>query len=77
MLTLTAIAVTVAALKFAFDGVTVTVANHVVSVPHTDGGVYAAFLSPILGTHGFMASRTTSFEPLNGSNLKPEDPDGE
>ena len=57
MLTLVFYVVIIAGIKFLLDGVEFTFQGHLVNLGHTDGGVYAAFLTPILGAHGYIDSK--------------------
>lgn len=57
MKTLVIIAVLAATLKFLTDGV--TLGNNTVSFGHLDPLAYGAFLTPILGAHGFMSTKKT------------------
>jgi len=71
MLTLVFYAVIVAGIKFIMEGVSFSVMGHVLNLGHTDAATYAAFLTPILGTHGFIDSKT----PHLTQPPKVDDPD--
>lgn len=66
MTTLTTITVLVATLKFLLDGVTLTLKGHTLDFGHLDSMTYGMFLAPILGTHGWVETKTT--KETNGNS---------
>jgi hypothetical protein len=76
MLTLTCIVVIIAAIKFLFEGVDITIAGHVFSFGHADGGTYATVLTPVLGAHGYMNTRIPD-APVPDFSRVVDNPDGD
>ena len=60
MLTMSVLAVTAAILKFILEGVTFVFSGHKISFGHVDSLTYGALLTPILGAHGYMATKYSS-----------------
>jgi len=58
MLTLVFFSVIIAGLKFLFEGVNLTILGHAVNLGHTDASTYAAFLTPVLGSHSYIDAQT-------------------
>ena len=62
LMTLSVIVVLCTSVKFVLDGVTFTLYGHPISFGHPDPVAYAAFLTPVLGTHGYLNAKEKSQE---------------
>lgn len=60
MVTMIVIATAAATIRFFFDGVDMTVAGHHVGFSKLDPLAYGAFLTPILGAHGYLSGKDKS-----------------
>lgn len=56
---LTALVVIAAAVKFLLDGITAQYGGYTLNLGHLDSMTYAAFLTPVLGAHGYVLGRKT------------------
>lgn len=56
--TLVCVTVVVCLLKFLCEGVSITVADHIVSLGHVDSGTYGLILSTVLGAHGYLETKS-------------------
>lgn len=72
VLTLAFIVTIAATIKFLLDGVTVTVADHVINFGKVDALSYGSLLAPVLGAHGYLDGR---FKKREESNERPDNPD--
>ena len=59
MLTLSVIVTLAAAARFLLDGITINIAHHMLTFGHVDSMTYLAFLSPIVGTHGYIKGKVS------------------
>jgi hypothetical protein len=73
LVTLSVLAVTVAAIRFLFDGVQFHFGTHTFGFDHTDPLSYGSILTPILGAHSYIGTRGWKKSPPR-SNL-PDNPD--
>lgn len=76
MLTLMALTVLVCVVKFFFEGVSVTLFGHTLSLGHADPLSYGAILSPVLGAHATREWRIPSAPNLTRGTAEVDDPDG-
>lgn len=67
MLTITVIAVGIAALKFLLDGASITLFGHILDFGHVDPLTYGSLLTPILGAHSWQNTRPNT---MNGLTVK-------
>ena len=58
MLSLSVFVVVICGVKFLFEGVSVAIGEHTLSLGHVDPAAYAALLTPVLGAHGYTAVRS-------------------
>lgn len=58
LVTLTTLVTLAAVGRFLVDGVTIQVFGHTMQFGHVDPMTYLAFLSPIVGTHGYIKGKT-------------------
>lgn len=65
MLTMSVLVVSVAALKFLLEGVTMTVGGHAVNFGHVDAMVYGALLTPVLGVHGYLKGKKSDAQKVD------------
>lgn len=59
MVTLSMVVTLSAALRFLLDGITLDIYHHIFTFGHVDAMTYLAFLSPIVGAHGYIKGRLT------------------
>lgn len=57
VLTLSAFVVFICGVKFLLDGVSLTIAEHTLTLGHVDPLSYGSLLAPILGMHGWVSTR--------------------
>lgn len=57
--TLTVIVTLAATFKFIVEGVVLTYNGNSINLGHVDAMVYAALLTPVLGTHGYVTAKGT------------------
>lgn len=57
LITLTVLVTLAAVFRFTLDGATFQIYDHVITFTHVDSMTYLAFLSPILGTHGYIKGK--------------------
>lgn len=74
--TLVLLVVAAAAIKFILDGVTLVLFGHSISFGHSDPMTYGTLLTPVLGSHSYINTRTNTTDPLASNDLSVvDDPD--
>lgn len=58
LVTLTVIVTLAAVIRFLFDGVAIKLFDHSLTISHVDASVYLAFLTPVLGLHGYVKRKS-------------------
>lgn len=79
ILSITAFVVVLCTVKFFFEGVTLEIAGHVLSLGHADSLSYGAILGPVLGAQGAREWRIPSAPNLlnNGTSQGVDNPDAD
>lgn len=68
-LQLSVLVVAVCALRFLFDGLSVTIGGHNLTLGHIDALAYGSILTPVLGAHGYIKAS------LNKGRKRVDNPD--
>jgi hypothetical protein len=51
------IVVTVCAIRFLFDGLSITIKDYTLTIGHMDSLAYGSILTPVLAAHGYIRSK--------------------
>lgn len=68
-LTLSFIVVSVCALRFLFDGLSLNILGHTLDIGHMDPLAYGSILTPVLGAHGYVQTRRNYHSMPKGSEI--------
>ncbi len=73
LLSLVVFVVIICGIKFLFDGATIQIFGHLINFGHVDSMSYGTMLAPMLGAHGYVATKPNPVNTYNGQVDSPDE----